>query len=683
MARFARRRIATSIVVATIALCGQLGRVEAAPRVNSAGFNIFNSCEKFLAYVRPIALAQVGPYGFIGGGPVFSDQGGAPFTTVAAAAPAPAGPVPIEQPAVLTKSESGGTSTTNTQEAGVDEGDLVETDGRYVYTALGNRLTVADTESGKLVGNFTLTGNGGNARLLLDGKRLAVINSLYTNLGGETVVTVYDVTNPAAITKIQTTHLEGTAIATRSVQNRARLVLNTSFGQRIQQKFPSPGQINDQKAAAKATEANKKIIRSAPASDWLPRRFTEGPNGAAGPIETVLPCSQIGRPTDPSGLGLTWVATVDLDIPGASNVVRGSAGVIASAGITYASPDTLYVATTRYNQTPQPSNKVTSEVHAFNMLVPDGARWIASGRFNGYLLNQFSMSEYDGALRIASTRGDGGFGGTNTSGVQIMMLNAQNRKQLVTVGEVWGLGTNEQIYAVRFVGPTGYVVTFRQVDPLYVLDLADRRAPKVVGELKIPGFSSYLHPIGDGLMLGIGQDATDQGRRIGAQVSLFDVKDPSKPQRLSSLAIGNETAAQYDHLAFLWWPASRDVFLPTSNYQTQTGYPTFGVNVARVGDRATPALTSRGLITHDKKASTLPGGLPPTTFPPTTVPSGGAVPAPAPPIFQYPPQPIIRTLIVFGRVVTVSYGGLMVSDLTSLGETTWVPFQFGDPIQLN
>jgi uncharacterized secreted protein with C-terminal beta-propeller domain len=659
--------------MALVLAAGTGSQTQAAPKVNTktaASFSVFNSCEKFLAYVRPIALAQVGPYGFgySGGGPV----------PVPEFAPSTAAASPVAAPASDGSStKASGTSTTNTQEAGVDEGDIVETDGRYVYTALNNRLLVTDTQNGKLITSIATPGNGGPAQMILDGKRLAVFSSLYTNLGGETVVTVFDVTNPAAIIKVQTTHLEGQLIASRSIQNRARLILNTTFGQRIQQKFPAPGPVNDAKSIAKAIAANKKVIAAAPAADWLPRRFVETANGAAGPIETVLPCSQVGRPADQSGLGLTWVATVDLDVPGATNIVRGGAGVIANAGVTYASPDTLYVATTRYSGSRQPANKTTSEVHAFSMLANDGARWIASGRFNGYLLNQFSMSEHDGALRIASTRTDAGFGGTAESGVQVMMLDAQDRKKLRVVGEVWGLGTNEQIFAVRFVGPTGYVVTYRQVDPLYVLDLADRRAPKVVGELKIPGFSTYLHPIGDGLMLGIGQNANNQGPQ--AQLALFDVKDPSAPKQLSTLAIGNSSSAQYDHLAFLWWPASRDVFLPTANYQTQTGYPSFGVNVARVGDRAASTLTSRGFITHDSKS---PGRSGPTPVPapapapvptpvPTTIPGGD--PQAKPPVFIQP-QPILRTLIVSGKVVTVSSGGLLVSDLTSLAETNWVSF---------
>ncbi len=663
---FGRKR-ATTMTGLALAAASTLGfgvPALSAPAVAASGYRTFGSCEKFLAYIRPLALEQVGPYGFNGGGFIADGRGGpVPVTEAAAAAPA------ADKATSEASAGAGGTSATNTQEAGVDEGDLVETDGRYVYTAIGTRLTVTDTQAGKLVSSIPLP-QGSGADLILDGPRLAVVSGLYTAIGGETVVTVYDVSNPAALRAIHTTHLEGQVTATRSVDHRLRIVLNTSFGQRVAQKFPNPGPLNTPEQVKKATEANKKIVRTAPASEWLPRRFVEGANGAQGNIETALPCSQVGRPADASGLGLTWVASVDLNRPDASPVVRGAAGVVANGGTTYASPDTLYVATQQWSPTLRRNPaSVTTEVHAFDMRVADGARWLASGRFAGSILNQFSFSEHDGALRVASTRYDAGFGGTQVSGVQVLMLDGNDRRKLKVVGEVWGLGTNEQIYAVRFVGPVGYVVTFRQVDPLYVLDLSDRLRPRVTGELKIPGYSAYLHPIGDGLLLGVGQDATDQGRRTGAQVSLFDIRDVTAPKRLATAPIGGQSAAEYDHKAFLWWPATRDVFLPSAMYDQRNGFPTYGVHVVRVGDRSAATLTGRGVVSHDSKASKQAQQV--TTMP---LPQGGVAVSPviSPPFI--PTQPVLRTLIVSGKVVTVSPIGLMVTDLGTLGEQVWVPF---------
>ena len=132
------------------------------------------------------------------------------------------------------------------------------------------------------------------------------------------------------------------------------------------------------------------------------------------------------------------------------------------------------------------------------------------------------------------------------------------------IGSVGGLGKTEQIRAVRFLGDTGYVVTFRQTDPLYVIDLTDPANPVLDGELKIPGYSAYLHPVGDGLLLGVGQDATDSGQTLGTQLSLFDVSDPTNPQQIDTLAIGGSSEVEWDHKAFLYWPEDGTIVLPVS-----------------------------------------------------------------------------------------------------------------------
>ena len=139
-----------------------------------------------------------------------------------------------------------------------------------------------------------------------------------------------------------------------------------------------------------------------------------------------------------------------------------------------------------------------------------------------------------------------------------------NGEELEQLSVVEGLGAGEQIYAVRFLGPTAYVVTFRQTDPLYVIDMTDPANPALTGELKIPGYSAYLHPVGDGLLLGVGQDATDTGQTLGTQLSLFDVSDPANPQRISTLAIGGWSDVEWDHKAFLFWPEDGTIVLPVS-----------------------------------------------------------------------------------------------------------------------
>ena len=182
----------------------------------------------------------------------------------------------------------------------------------------------------------------------------------------------------------------------------------------------------------------------------------------------------------------------------------------------------------------------------------------------GYLINQYAMSELDGKLRVAATSGepwaDPGARWTSQSGVYVL---EQSRNRLREIGKVEGLGKGERIYAVRFVGTLGYVVTFRQTDPLYTVDVSDPAKPRVRGELKITGYSAYLHPAGGDKLIGIGQEATGEGRVTGTQVSLFSIADADKPTRLARYYLsGANSEAEFDPHAFLYWPADGLLVVP-------------------------------------------------------------------------------------------------------------------------
>ncbi|WP_344748287.1 beta-propeller domain-containing protein, partial [Streptosporangium vulgare] len=176
---------------------------------------------------------------------------------------------------------------------------------------------------------------------------------------------------------------------------------------------------------------------------------------------------------------------------------------------------------------PEPPPEET-EIHRFDITAAGAPRYVASGKVSGRLLNQYSLSEYEGHLRVATNLDrraghldrlpdtpTGSPAAPDTSSA-VYVLDADT---LAKTGEVGGLGRGERIYSVRFIGPVGYVVTFKQVDPLYTLDLRDPAAPRRTGELKITGYSAYLHPAGDGRLIGVGQEASEQGRTLGTQVS--------------------------------------------------------------------------------------------------------------------------------------------------------------------
>ena len=178
------------------------------------------------------------------------------------------------------------------------------------------------------------------------------------------------------------------------------------------------------------------------------------------------------------------------------------------------------------------------------------------------------MHEYEGRLHVATTEGSP-WGFSEDSESFLTVFEAQG-EDLVQVGRVGNMGRGERIFAVRFIGATAYVVTFRQVDPLYVVDLRNPTAPTITGELKIPGFSSYLHPVGEGLLLGVGQDTTDEGRSLGAKVSLFNVSDPTNPIESSVwTAPDGFSDVEWDHRAFLWWDRDDLAVLPLNDWRNQ------------------------------------------------------------------------------------------------------------------
>lgn len=197
---------------------------------------------------------------------------------------------------------------------------------------------------------------------------------------------------------------------------------------------------------------------------------------------------------------------------------------------------------------------------------------VGSGSVPGSLIGQFALDAHDRVLRVASTAENWEAGGSESV---VTTLDGRTLEQL---GQVGGLGRGEQIFSVRFLGDMGYVVTFRQVDPLYALDLSDPANPREMGELKITGYSSYLHPVEDGLLLGIGQEADPDGRIKGTQVSLFDVTDPLDPIRLDQIHLTDASSeVEWDHHAF--------TYVDGLGLVPVTGHEEAGTLAVRVEDR--------------------------------------------------------------------------------------------------
>lgn len=616
----------------------------------------FDSCQAVLDYFVSNGLEHVGPYGLGGVGVPTAVAGQATAGADAATAEAPPLPAP-----------AGGEpfSGTNVQESGVDEPDIVKTDGRVAVAVARGALQIVDLAADAVVGRIDLDGGWGH-ELLLDGDDLLVLAREQAGGPGplplapadvafapafvpeRSTITRVDLSDPAAPRVVERLRLEGGYASARLVDGIARVVV-TSRPTGLAFTHPADGSLEAERAA---TERNRDVIRASDIDDWLPHFEVLGADGQpVGDVRRLLPCDALAHPAEFSGFATLSVLTVDL---AAGLRPAGGAGVVAAGDTVYASPTGLYVATSPWGAWRQPfvadreePAEPTTDLHAFDIRDPARTDYVASGTVAGVLLNQFALSEHDGHLRVAVTRRPD-WVGTEPSSASLVVLRPDDGT-LAEVGRVDGLGVTEQIQSVRYLGDLAAVVTFRQVDPLYLVDLTDPTAPRVLGDLKVPGFSAYLHPVGDGLLLGIGQDADPEtGMTTGAQASLFDVSDPSAPTRSDQVGFGpGWSPVESDHRAFLWWPTAGLAVFPLETWPhepdgTPVDGPGFSGAVAlRVGPGG---LEEAGRLTFPQ-----PG--PDGTAPPEVIRAG---------------QPLQRTFVVGDMLYALSDAGLLRADLATL-----------------
>jgi hypothetical protein len=581
-----------------------------------AALRTIGDCDAVLDHLKTEAAARVGPYG-LGGAYGFAVDSGR-LTSRSAAAAGAAGTVttPAEAPAAApTPGGAADYSTTNVQEAGVDEPDIVKSDGDHIITLTDGVLSVVDARAATptVVGRVQLaTDRAQPQELLVAGTKALVIGNAWdAGRGGpvpaagpagaklappigrpRATLTEVDLADPTAPAVGATLQVDGGYLSGRLVGATARIVVRSEPSD-LAFVFP-------QSAAGeeRAKRANQQVVAESTLADWLPSYTLVGVDGAIRADGILTDCDRVDAPTEFAGFGSLSVLTFDLTAP----LGDGDAMTVLASGETvYASASTLYVATTSYvdptaqqdgSRLPRLERDFSTSIHAFDIGGTAPPTYAASGTVRGHRLDQFALREHDGLLRAATTKGTPWGGGDATSESVITVLEPQGRT-LATIGSVGDMGKGERIYSVRYAADVAYVVTFRQTDPFYTVDLTDPRAPKVVGELKIPGYSGYLHPIGDDLVIGVGQDASDQGRVRGTKVSLFDVRDLAAPRELDTWVVPNsQSGAEWDHRAFLWWPASRSVVLPLND----PGHGFYGAVVLTV-DRAS-GIEEAGRVEH-------------------------------------------------------------------------------------
>jgi hypothetical protein len=610
------------------------------PRPATIALAAYDSCADMLAGLRSHTAAHVGPYG-LPGQPLPGY-----FKDVLSAGPALANHTATSPAAVEH-------SATNVQEAGVDEPDIVKTDGNRVITVTAGVLRVTDTATRKVTGSLDLTlyANWQSAQLLVAGDRaLVLLDSVYGDdfgpvptgqrvggvsaapIGrpGSTSSTYVLVDLAGKPTVLGTFHPTGGYVDARMTGATVRLVVTSS------PKISFPNEPRPAASDAQRVARNRAAVEKSPLDAWLPSyEVTTG--GTT--IRQTVPCQWVSHPVDYTGAAMLTIYTIDL----AKGLGDTRPLSLAADGDTvYATSGSLYVASNPnwwpcYGNCPaSPASSKQTEIHRFDITGDARPTYLGSGSVPGRLLSQYSLSDYDGHLRLATTSGQS----SENTATAVYVLDAATLK---VTGQVGGLGKGEQIYAVRFLGPLGYVVTFRQTDPLFVIDLSDPSAPRAVGELTITGYSDYLHPVGDGHLVGVGQEANAQGRVAGMQVSLFDVSKPAAPRRLAHVVRSDAAGEQrIDPHAFLYWPSSGLLVVPIQSWQAPESGKVLVLKIR--GDR----LDTVGTISNPAVSGAGHTG--------------------------YAGLGIERSLVIAGDIWTLSGAGLRVSDQTSLARQAWIPF---------
>lgn len=490
-----------------------------------------------------------------------------------------------------------GVYQTNVQIEGVDEADIVKTDGTYIYQYRFNRST----------GGAQIAIVAANGLKLLSSIELKEYTDAQLYVSGDTLAVVQSVPESAA------------RLISRQVQQPVSRYVGEEGGSPSRASSEPEIIIPDYGAGADSyvamTEAvvydvsshqnPKEIYRFAQDGNYVSSRLANGTlylvtnkQVYAPALTRALPARDlfpvVGEMQKAALLGPSDIVIAPyLESPSyavvtAINLASRQAQTKAVLGMAeqiMMSADSLFLTASIADEQKGWRGGRDTGISRFSVKGGD-MRYISSGRVDGAIDNQFSLDEYEGNLRIATTSVEDGGETVNN----LFVLDGQ----LQQIGAVTGLAKGERIYSVRYRGKTAYVVTFRQVDPLFVIDLSNPQYPKVKGQLKIPGFSEYLHPIDDDTLIGLGMNTavTKFGGVVqdGMKLSLFDVSDPTDPRETANYLLGNTgstSEAIYNHKAFLYYPQQKLIGFPAVVYTASgvtAGDPWSGVrNVSFAG----------------------------------------------------------------------------------------------------
>ncbi|MEA1918595.1 MAG: beta-propeller domain-containing protein [Campylobacterota bacterium] len=584
----------------------------------------FESEAAMLSYIRTMLKLETYHYGYLDGVPemVTADLSG-------------------NESLVTTTPETAKDATsTNLQEIGVDEADILKHDNRYIYSAdnRGEKIKVTSFEKIAAQDYSALVeidmSDKNILAMYLEKNRLSVVSSraynylyvatpvddvatvrslpYYGNASQHFTLDVFDVSNVLAISKLESYDIDGNYQESRLINGK--LFLISQFYPNIDYEYPkiyvenACSQLDHNEIFGSCMSSmvcemgdECQVVKECHYGDdyelWNEHscyQYRYDEKGAwkydyENPIvksENLIPSITSGGESTPLVTPSQFYAPNKLDqranittisrFDTQSAVRDESISFIGNTHTYYASTTSLYLVSSEYPYYYDFTHYKTQQM-IYKFSLGDTMSYKGRGFVEGNMLNQFSMSEKDAYLRVATTMGNSWSNeGTNNS----VFTLKENDEKLEIEGALSGLGKEgETIKAVRFMGDRGFVVTFRQTDPLYTLDMSNPLNPTVVGELSIPGFSEYLHVIDENRLLSIGRDADESGRALGLQVSLFDISDYANPQRVQSIQVGGKSTyseAEHNHKAFAYRASDMIFGLPYTDY-SQDYRESFGV----------------------------------------------------------------------------------------------------------
>jgi uncharacterized secreted protein with C-terminal beta-propeller domain len=557
----------------------------------------FSSCEELKNFVK----SNVESYNYGWGGGVFS-------TVMTGTAPAMAQKATAGMAEEAVSSED--YSKTNIQVEGVDEADIVKNDGKYIYTVSGNKLVIIDAfpaENAKVLSEIELSGTP--QEIFINKDKLVVFGQSSRNYEGEyypyyygTFINVYDVSDRSNPVLKRNFSLEGNYFDSRMIGNYVYVILNQNYYLKEGGEIPPMPNITSGSQTKQLCGCADVYYFDSPDYSYMFTTIlslnTQNDNeditskvflmGTTQNIFVSLNNIYVTYTKYMSQTYYTEKLINDVYIPSVPAIIASRINEIKnSMNNSYERLQAMGEVVQNYSGSLSEQErtdfekavqermikyqsdiaKETEKTVVHKISIKDGKiEYKNQGEVPGNVLNQFSMDEYNNYFRIATTSGHVSRG-VATSANHVYVLS----ENLAIVGKLEDLAPGERIYSARFIGDRCYLVTFKKIDPLFVIDLKDPFNPKILGKLKIPGYSDYLHPYDENHIIGIGKETVEaeEGGNFawyqGIKISLFDVSDVEHPKEVSKYNIGDrgtDSYALHDHKAFLFSKSKNLLVIP-------------------------------------------------------------------------------------------------------------------------